>query len=425
MLLSNSQDAVEAQPGDRTPPRRLESVDILRGLALLGMLAAHFQYYPSHHFGTLLGEAPINFVIHNFVDGRFYPLFALLFGIGFALQFERNGDRPGFFKMYVRRLIALAGFGIAINALTGFSVLELYAFWGFFLLIVRRWSNRALIVLALVLIMANPAMRTVKFVHDNRGLSVEESNARYKRVAAEEAAAWKADQPARQREDKIEREGPFPAIMGIRLKNTFEMYKNPLIPPLDVLPIFILGLLVVRRKVLGNPAANRRFFWIVLGVAVVLSAAALFLYKLLPTPPSLNADPHGFWLYYSRAAYIYAPLNLGERFWQGLVYAVAMVLLVSRFPRVRRFVSPLAYAGRMSLTNYIVQVAFLELMFGWLWLNIPVTRAWALAGTFALFAAQLLISRWWMARFRYGPFEWLWRSLTYVRWEPTRRLPEN
>jgi uncharacterized membrane protein YeiB len=230
--------------------------------------------------------------------------------------------------MYVRRLIALAGFGIAINVLTGFSVLELYAFWGFFLLIVRRWSNRALIVLALVLIMANPAMRTVKFVHDNRGLSVEESSARYKRVAAEDAAAWKADQPARQREDKIEREGPFLAIMGIRLKNTFQMYRNPLMPPLDMLPIFILGLLVVRRKVLGNPAANRRFFWIVLGVAVV-------------------------------------------------------------------------------------------------WLNIPVTRAWALAGTFALFAAQILISRWWMARFRYGPFEWLWRSLTYVRWEPIRRLPEN
>jgi uncharacterized membrane protein YeiB len=90
MLLSNSQDAVEAQPGDRTPPRRLESVDILRGLALLGMLAAHFQYYPSHHFGTLLGEAPINFAIHNLVDGRFYPLFALLFGI---VRAPRDLDR--------------------------------------------------------------------------------------------------------------------------------------------------------------------------------------------------------------------------------------------------------------------------------------------------------------------------------------------
>lgn len=424
-LITDAKGGMTSHPEGQTPPRRLESVDILRGLALLGMLAAHFHYYPSHHFKTLLGEAAINFVLDYFVGGRFYPLFALLFGIGFALQFERNGDRPGFFKMYVRRLMALAGFGIAVNALTGFSVLELYAFWGFFLLIVRRWSNRALIILALVLIMAYPAMTTVKFVRDNCGLSVEESNARYKRVLAEEAAARKADQPARQKEDKIKREGPFPALMGIRLKDTLELYKNPLIPPLNVLPIFIFGLIAVRRKVLEMPDANQRFLWLVLGAAVFLSAASLFLYRLMPTAPSLAVDPHGFRLYYARAAYIYAPLNLGESFWQGLAYAVALVLLVSRFPAVRRFVSPLGYAGRMSLTNYIVQVAFLELMFGWLWLNIPVTRAWALAGTFGLFAGQILLSRWWITRFRYGPFEWLWRSLTYARWESIRQRPER
>jgi uncharacterized protein len=423
-LSTEVRDGAAAPAEGPAPPRRLDIVDILRGLALLGMLAAHFQYYPPHHFGARLGESPIVFVKDYFVDGRFYPLFALLFGIGFALQFERHGDRPGLFKMYVRRLLALAGFGIALNALTGFSVLELYAFWGFILLFVRRWSNRALAILAILLIFTQPMLMTAKFLRENRGLSAAESNARYKRVAVEEAEARKASRPIRQREDEIKRHGPFLAAMGLRIKNTFQLYKNPLIPALNVLPIFIFGILVVRRKVLEKPEAHRHLLWIVFGLAVLLALASLFLSDLMPKPPDLQTDPRGFRLFYARLAFAFAPLYIGESFWQGLCYAIAMVLFASRFPRFRSFVSPLAYAGRMSLTNYIGQVAFLELMFGWLWLNIPVTRPWALAGTFALFAAQLLISRWWMDRFRTGPFEWLWRSLSYARWESIRRLGE-
>ena len=77
----------------------------------------------------------LNTIVSFVVAGKFYPLFACLFGIGFALQFERWGDRPGFVWLYVRRLLALAVIAFTMIALTGYKVLESYAFWGFTLLL--------------------------------------------------------------------------------------------------------------------------------------------------------------------------------------------------------------------------------------------------------------------------------------------------
>src|SRR5262249_9667827 len=106
---------------------------------------------------------------------------------------------------------------------------------------------------------------------------------------------------------------------------------------------------------------------------------------------------------------------------QGLAYAAAMLLWIATSSFGQRLARFLAYPGRLSLTNYVVQVSILETVFASSTPLIPLNRWGALVGVVAVFACQIFLSRWWIARFRYGPMEWLWRCVTLGQWEPFRR----
>jgi uncharacterized protein len=82
-----------------------------------------------------------------------------------------------------------------------------------------------------------------------------------------------------------------------------------------------------------------------------------------------------------------------------------------------------AWTGRMALTNYMIQIAILDLTFAKYALGVTVTPLVGLAMAIVLFVVDAAVSRWWLARFRSGPLEWMWRSITYARWEPLRHSP--
>ena len=173
--------------------RRLAAVDALRGLALFGMLVVHVQYYAD---GPPIWADRIQTAIDALFTERFWALFAFLFGVGFALQIERWEDKPGFVRIYLRRLLILAGFAIVIAAFTGYRVLLGYAFWGLVLLAMRRWSDRALVVAAVVIALAAPAISAVRWQIEKRTIGVEASNQK----AARERGIWRA---ANQEEDRV------------------------------------------------------------------------------------------------------------------------------------------------------------------------------------------------------------------------------
>ena len=188
--------------------RRLAAVDALRGLALFGMLVVHVQYYAD---GPPIWADRIQTAIDALFTERFWALFAFLFGVGFALQIERWEDKPGFVRIYLRRLLILAGFAIVIAAFTGYRVLLGYAFWGLVLLAMRRWSDRALVVAAVVIALAAPAISAVRWQIEKRTIGVEASNQK----AARERGIWRA---ANQEETRIKQEGTFPQLMKHRLR---------------------------------------------------------------------------------------------------------------------------------------------------------------------------------------------------------------
>jgi uncharacterized protein len=100
-----------------------------------------------------------------------------------------------------------------------------------------------------------------------------------------------------------------------------------------------------------------------------------------------------------------------------------VLLLVARNAAWLRWLAPFGWSGRMALTTYMVQIAILDLTFSKYALHLEPTPLQALGAGLALFAVSAALSRWWLSRFRYGPVEWLWRSITYGRLQPWRGGP--
>ncbi len=98
-----------------------------------------------------------------------------------------------------------------------------------------------------------------------------------------------------------------------------------------------------------------------------------------------------------------------------------MVLLLARRPEWQARLAWVGLAGRMALTNYMLQAASLDVIISNYGLALRVRPALGVLAAAALFGAEALFSRWWLARYRFGPCEWVWRSLTYGRWQPMRR----
>src|SRR5262245_53311336 len=127
---------------------RLHVLDVLRGIALIGIFFVHFSNFSS---GGGRADGIYQSIVALFFEERFWTMFAILFGVGFAIQLRRADARGGsFVPKYVRRIATLAVFGFIAEVCFGFNVLLTYAVWGLPLLLVRRWSVRSLIVAVVV-----------------------------------------------------------------------------------------------------------------------------------------------------------------------------------------------------------------------------------------------------------------------------------
>src|SRR5258705_13863539 len=134
---------------------RLHALDVLRGLALFGMILVHFHQKMRLESTGL--EDLIGWAVWVLIEQKAWATFAFLFGAGFAILLRRLERRGApVVVVYLRRLAMLAVFGIIAEVGFGFHILFAYACWGLALLIVRRWSTRALLLAAAVSACARP-----------------------------------------------------------------------------------------------------------------------------------------------------------------------------------------------------------------------------------------------------------------------------
>jgi uncharacterized protein len=367
---------------------RIQSLDILRGLALLGMFIVHFHQESTEPGGI---DDVIRTLVWRLVESKAHGTFALLVGAGFAVMLGRAeaGGRP-FAALYVRRLAVLALFGIAGHAMFGFNVLIGYAVWGVPLLLMCRWPTRALIGTAVLCTITTAIYHGAfqQYLVQREGPAAV--GAVYDARRAETAAVNDAL-------DAAERQDSYRVLLGARLAHMRWFHRQPFFfLPGATLALFIVGLLLVRRGVFADPLAHRG----VLASMVVIGLLS--------------------WLVSNWVVSGLAVLVRDQ--WLTFTYVAVALAALARWPGLVVRLRGVAHAGRMALTNYLLQIAGLDLLFSGYAVGLQEIRPlWGVAAAVACFAVQVALSSLWLGRFRLGPAEWLWRSLTHRRLEPLRR----
>ena len=378
------------------PEDRIVALDILRGLALGAMVLVHFHMRMRVEVNGI--EDLVAWGVWIFLEQKAWGTFAILFGAGFAILLRRlEARRQPVYAVFLRRLAALAFFGLCADVFFGFAILWEYACLGVPLLLVRNWPTRALLVLAVIAACAAP-------------------------VAAELSAwiAWwsKVPLPPPARialeaaVSATEQHSSYAQLMAARwarfvglLPHTWRGFL-----PSSNLTLFILGLLAVRHRVFEEPARHKRLIVAFMTFGFVSWALA---WLLLGRIPDVVA-PGATW-----------PLQFGlglvQDQWLCFTYAGAVLLLLTFRPAWIARLQPVGRAGRMALTNYMVQAAVIDVLASGYGFGLKLRPFAYAAGAAILFAAQCAVSSAWLARFLYGPFEWIWRGLTYARIPPLRR----
>jgi uncharacterized protein len=370
-----------ASSGPISPAERIDAIDVLRGIALFGVMAINVvtifrlsifeRFLPQTTRGSAVDRV-VDTILMLAVDLKALALFSLLFGAGLAIQFERLANSGRRTSLLVRRLIVLLAFGlIHLCLIWNGDILTEYALAGLIVLpflFGPHWLLVAAALTSLWLYLAMQAFPIPGLWPDTATMRQDIADAR-----------------------RIYPTGDFLDVL------TFRLREIPLFVPLHVyiLPrtigLFLVGALAWRTGLLRNPPHRLLFSiaaaCIVLGAALILSHAGGEI--------GLVAEPLGT---------ILLALSYG-----------AAIIGIAKFDTGKKLLGWAAPLGRMAFTNYLMQ----SLIFGWVFYGyglglfgrLGVTSALAIG--VAVYIGQVFFSRWWLGRYRYGPVEWLWRTLMY------------
>ena len=401
---------------------RIDALDVLRGFALLGILLMNIEAIVGPLNGAITGLDPAltgadrwaDALVYFFVQGKFYPLFSLLFGMGFAVMMQRAVDagRP-FARLYLRRVLALLAIGLA-HALLVWSgdILTSYALVALVLLLFFRSTPQsrlpkwavALLLLPLLLMLLSGAAIEAASLHPASAAEVAKAVAasdvdmasmlEAQRQAQGQGTYWEA---VAQRGDDLAMMMTYLAGWGGQL-----------------LGLFLLGAWFVRSGAIASPdrypALFARLRWVALPVGMAMMAASMAMAS------TVALGPMG--LYESSAMCL--AMVAGMLMCVGYLAWIVRGLQSAAFgPRLR----VLAPAGRMALTNYLAQSILCTFIFSGYGLGYfeQLPRAWQVPFVLGFYSLQVLASHAWLSRFRFGPMEWLWRAATYLQLPPMRR----
>ncbi len=401
---------------------RIEAMDVLRGFALLGILLMNIEGIVGPLLGSMTGVDPAltgadrwaDALIYVFVQGKFYPLFSLLFGMGFAIMMVRaEAAGRAFVPTYLRRALALLAIGLA-HALLVWSgdILVTYSLLALVLLLLfRKTPASRLPAWGITFIVAPSLFFILLGALVSLAMMVPGGSAEMEKALAEQGAEMAGVLEAQR---QASGSGTWLEAVAQRKEDLLQMLGFLVFWGWQVLGLFLLGAWFVRSGAIARPAdfpsLFRRLRVIALPVGLVM---VLLSCLILPTADFARSD-----LTATGAMGLFTVggtlMALGYLAWilRGLASAAVA-------PWLRR----LAPAGRMALTNYLMQTVICTWIFsGWgLGYFEQLPRAWQVPFVLVFFTGQVLLSQAWLSRFRMGPMEWLWRAATYLRLPPMRR----
>lgn len=387
---------------------RIEILDVLRGFAICGILIGNMQWFsgygmmpPALAEQSATADQITRFLVHFFVEGKFYSIFSFLFGFGFALQIaraEEKGDLKA--SIFKRRLFWLLIIGLLhAYLLWAGDILSVYAVTGFALFLFRKKTNHSLLKWVFWLLVIPVLIYILFYV---LFVSFAPPEASVMPDAARQIEGWNAQVRM------VAQSSYWQIISGYNLEYIVGRYIGLIVEMrfTKLLAMFLLGFYAYRRGFFQDLPAHQPFIRRVLIYGLVLGFIGN---AMLASVMEMNA--------------IFPPSALGI---VGIIgYAVGVVSLALSFIAVittlwqkeswRRLLTYLAPVGRMALTNYLLQTVICVLLFYGYGFGL-FGRFGAVAATLiavVIFVFQILISALWLKYFNYGPMEWIWRQLTY------------
>jgi uncharacterized protein len=385
-----SVDATKPPPAAIAPVDRISPIDTLRGVALFGVLIVNlvkeFRVSMFAQFKPAGAESPSDQWLDSFVsyglEMKSFALFSLLFGIGLGIQFDRLADRERPLYWLLRRLTVLLGFGLVhLLFIWNGDILTEYALAGMLVLPLLREDKGTLAICSVGLFafyVFMPAWHLPIYWPDAATFArlVESANDIYSRGTLAQVIAHSHSE--------------LKAILSL----------HALVFP-RTLALFLLGVCIWRSGLPQNLPNYRR------GLCIFgLAATALGISLMLAVAKNVFSNAPLFGAYMT---------NLAPTV-QALGYA-ALISVAVQLPYLGRVLRVFAPLGRMAFTNYIVQsLVFACIFFGYglgQFGRMSVSAALVLG--ISVYVAQMIASALWLHWFRFGPLEWLWRSLMYGR----------
>ena len=385
------------------PKDRNSQIDILRGFALFGILLVNVFGYNSSFFDFsgfyATFKDPLNQTVFDIIIGfgadKFIFIFSFLFGVGFSIMYLKyHTDESGFSTLYLRRMLVLLIFGVShIIFFWAGDILFSYSILGIILLLLRKLRSGLLLSISIFLYffpIIYIGLESVFPFLPSALSSVTE-------ITLPEVI-------------NIYSGGSIIDIFKLRIheyaafRNINLIYYAP-----KILSLFLLGYLFYKeqyfKKINSSRAKYSIILTILISIGILLNLTTGDIVNILANP-----DTNPFY------TAIYMGVIEVTNIFLGFGY-ILLVLIVSKLSIFNKILNPFKYVGRMALTNYLLQsIIFTTIMYSYGFGMFGSFQPWQLI-IFAVlvFTIQLYFSKIWLQYFQFGPMEWIWRKLTYLK----------
>lgn len=399
-----------------TPNKRITVIDALRGFALLGVILMHML----QHFGIFSGLRPeeaqfpildgaIQWLANNVIMGRFINIFACLFGLSFFIQMNSAARRGvDFRKRFLWRMAILFVIGMIGNSFFTADILSIYAVFGVVLVFLFPLKNWTLILIACLLLLGTPRLIMMGYDRMTQTEQVVESTSQERRRARTPDMTYLESAKTN-------------LTTGLQGKLNYQFGMNG--RGYITMALFIFGLVIGRLQFFKDiENKQKRNLALFAGFLIGTFLLNLMLHWIPQDPISFRMlMTPGYEIPLSAVAV--SALNDINVVLSSGALAMGFIVLY-QIKNIGKYLDVITPYGRMGLTNYEMQGILGAFIFS-MWGFGSIFGSWGTTEVFVLglvvYAMQILLSRYWLKYFQYGPLEWLWRSATYLKWQPLRK----
>lgn len=410
--------------------QRITVIDALRGFALLGVILIHmlqqFGYFSDQMFSETkfsMLDSIILWFSYNIIAGRFINIFSFLFGLSFFIQMDRASKKGIDFRgRFLWRMVLLFVIGLIGICFSYVDILTFYAVFGVILVLLFPFKNWILILVTFLMLSGIPQMTAIGFdniiieqntlASSSLPISLESENI--------DIASITENTPFMQTSFFESAKENLTTNMKGKLYHQFVLSSRGYV----TLALFIIGFMIGRARffeeVHVKPRRNIALFIGFMVAAIVIE----FIDRLILPNESINLKDH---LTRNINIPLISIISASLKDFGSLLQSGVLVMgfiILHQLKGIGKYLDVLSPYGRMGLSNYEAQGVIGAILFSG-WGFGAILGRWGITELFVvglvIYTLQIIISKFWLKHFLYGPLEWIWRSGTYLKWQPLKK----